>query len=136
MYLEHVNLTVRELDRSLAFYRAVLGLSVRWRGLTSEGRRAAHIGDDQCYLSLFEGGAGQPAPAIDYTRAGFNHLAFVVDDLDAARTRLVSQGFEPHFETDDAPGRRLYFMDPDQIEVELVQYASPAEATSVKGEAE
>lgn len=135
MFLEHANLTVRSLDRSIDFYRKTLDLTIRWRGQTAEGRPAAHIGDDRCYLALFEGTCEDAAPAIDYTRSGFNHLGFVVDDIEACKASLAALGFRPHFEPDYVPGRRLYFMDPDGIEVELVQYDSPKEATSVRGEA-
>ncbi len=32
MFLEHVNMTVADLDRSIAFYGDLLGFRVRWRG--------------------------------------------------------------------------------------------------------
>ena len=121
MRLEHVNLTVSDLDRSEAFYRDVLGLRVRWRGLTSDGRRAVHIGDDDMYLALFQAEAsGTLEP--EYEKVGFNHLGFVVRDLDEVRSRLAAQGITPHLEADYDPGVRLYFYDPDGVEVELVTY--------------
>lgn len=135
MYLEHVNLSVANIERSIAFYRQVLGFRVRWRGVNSDGRAAAHVGDEHCYLALFEGESQASAPVIDYAKPGFNHLAFVVEDLDHSKSRLNRTGIEPHFETEYAPGRRLYFFDPDGIEVELVMYTSAAEAISVPGEA-
>ena len=36
MFLEHVNMTVADLDRSITFYQEVLGLRVRWRGSREE----------------------------------------------------------------------------------------------------
>jgi catechol 2,3-dioxygenase-like lactoylglutathione lyase family enzyme len=48
--LEHVNITVSNLDRSIAFYCNLLGLEVRWQGTV----RAAHIGDKRHYLAMFE----------------------------------------------------------------------------------
>ncbi|MFT5292211.1 MAG: catechol 2,3-dioxygenase-like lactoylglutathione lyase family enzyme [Planctomycetota bacterium] len=135
MFLEHVNLTVANLERSVEFYRRALEFRVRWRGTTSEGRPAAHVGDDRCFLALFEGVSSDPAPAPDYEHAGFNHLCFVVQDLVAAKARLADIGVRPHFEPNYDPGQRLYFMDPDNIEVELVQYASPEEAISQPGSA-
>ena len=120
MHLEHVNLTVSDLPRSLDFYSRLLGFEVRWRGQTSEGRPAAHIGTDREYLALFE---GEPATlGMDYETVGFNHFGVVVDDLDATRARLAELGAEIHFEPEYEPGRRCYFFDPDGYEVELVEY--------------
>ena len=53
MYLEHANLTVTDIDRSIAFYRDLFGYEVRWRGKDSAGRPAAHVGDDRFYLAFF-----------------------------------------------------------------------------------
>jgi catechol 2,3-dioxygenase-like lactoylglutathione lyase family enzyme len=125
MFLEHVNLTVSDLDRSRSLYCDLLGLRVRWEGkaISSMGPvRAVHIGDDRGYLALFEAAREGRAPK-DYDRPGVNHFGFVVDDLEAVRRRLVERGFTPHFEADYEPGRRLYFHDPDGVEVEFVEYA-------------
>ncbi len=122
MFLEHVNITVSDLDRSIDFYSRLLGLTVRWKGETSSGSRAAHVGDDHCYLALFEATA-PGRPVDDYSSPGINHFGFVVDDLDAARKRVTELGAEVHAEMDYDPGRRVYLFDPDGIEVELVEYA-------------
>lgn len=121
MYLEHVNLTVRDVDRATAFYRDLFGFHVRWKGETMNGLAAAHVGDDRQYLAIFEAGTDRDIDH-DYTRPGVNHLGFVVDDLDAARARLAELGIPVKFEADYEPGRRLYFHDPDDYEVELVEY--------------
>ena len=121
MYLEHVNLTVTDLDRSVAFYCDVLDVPVRWKGAIEDGRLGAHVGDDRGYLALFqaaEGGAVEP----DYGRPGLNHFGFVVDDLEKARRRLERLGSTVHREADYDPGRRIYVYDPDGHEVEFVQY--------------
>ena len=127
MFLEHVNMTVSELDRSIEFYVELLGLRVRWRGRTDDGAEAAHVGDDRCYLALFQAKEGGPLD-VDYGRVGLNHFGIVVDDLDSARSRLAEAGVRPHFEPDYDPGRRLYFFDPDGIEVELVQYEAATDS--------
>ncbi len=126
MFLEHVNLTVTDLDASVAFYRELLGFEVRWRGqaLGEKGPvRACHVGNDRVYLALFEAeepGRGSP----EYGRAGLNHFGFVVDDLEETRRRIGAAGAQPHFEPEYEPGRRIYVFDPDGIEIELVHYAA------------
>lgn len=121
MHLEHVNLTVSNVDAAVDFYRRLLGLEVRWRGATTNGRPAAHVGTDRCYIALFEG-TGGPVEGGDYERVGVNHFGFVVDDIDATRRQLASLGITPTAEADYEPGQRFYFRDLDGIEVEIVQY--------------
>jgi catechol 2,3-dioxygenase-like lactoylglutathione lyase family enzyme len=123
MFLEHVNMSVADLDQTIAFYEKLLGLKVRWRGTNASGERAAHIGDDRHYLALFEIGERERTEA-DYGQLGLNHFGFVVDDLDASRQRLADLQVEPTMEADYEPGRRLYFLDPNGVEVELVQYGN------------
>jgi catechol 2,3-dioxygenase-like lactoylglutathione lyase family enzyme len=127
MFLEHVNMTVSDLDRSIDFYSRLLGLSVRWRRDAGDDLpAAAHVGDERCYLAMFQA-AGDTAPAKqDYEGVGLNHFGFVVDDLDGVRARLIDLGITPHFEPEYDPGRRLYFLDPDGIEVEIVEYGAAA----------
>lgn len=121
MRLEHVNLTVADIERSADFYGRLLGIRERWRGTTTAGAPAVHVGNDDFYLALFE---GEPRDVpVDYERVGFNHVGFVVDDIDAAREALASLGATIHHEADYEPGRRAYVFDPDGYEIELVAYS-------------
>lgn len=120
MHLEHVNMTVADLDRTIDFYTRLLDLKVRWKGTSRDGTAAAHVGDGRSYLALFEGGGALPGQ--DYAQVGVNHIGFVVEDLDDAKARLSALEATVHSEQDYEPGRRLYFRDPDGIEVELVEY--------------
>lgn len=123
MFLEHVNLSVSSLEHSIDFYRRALGLRLRWRGTTRTGQEAAHVGGEVSYLALFQAGPSAASPvSADYLDVGINHFGLVVDDLDRARERLEFAGVRPHHETNEPPGRRLYFFDPDGIEVELASY--------------
>lgn len=125
MWLEHVNLTVSDLDAAAKFYGELLGLKIRWRREPgSPETPAIHIGDDRSYLALFQ---ADPAKAgrldePEYGRVGFNHVGLVVDDLDAKVAWLAQRGIETEIEDSYEPGRRAYFYDPDGIEVELVEY--------------
>ena len=122
MFLEHVNLTVTDVDRSAAFYADLLGLHIRWKGEIEGGRKAVHVGDDNCYLALFEAGTTGEI-SYDYEAPGINHFGFVVDDLDAAEARLRELGVTQLFKGSTPPGRRIYFFDLDGQEVELVSYS-------------
>ena len=121
MYLEHVNLTVRDLDRSIAFYCDLLDLHVRWKGPIDENRLGADVGNDQCYAALFEATADGEVE-LDYFKPGVNHFGFVVEDLAVIRERVKRLGATIHLEADYEPSRRVYVFDPDGHEVELVQY--------------
>lgn len=121
MFFEHVNLTVSDIQRSTDFYRSLFGFEVRWRGKSGSGQPAVHVGNDRNYLALFESADGEPAE-YDYNRVGLNHFGIVVKDLEAMRQRLLELGTTPELVADYDPGRRLYFRDPDGIEVELVEY--------------
>jgi len=121
MRLEHVNLTVSDLDRSIDFYTRLLDLRVRWRGALSSGLPGAHVGDNDMFIALFQ--ASEPGSVgSDYDGVGLNHFGFVVDGLTDYKNRLIEMGSPPHSEQDYDPGRRLYVMDPDGIEIELVEY--------------
>jgi catechol 2,3-dioxygenase-like lactoylglutathione lyase family enzyme len=121
MRIEHANITVNDVDASVAFYQKLFDAKLRWQGSTSSGNRAAHIGVEDTYLALFEAdGAGKAASG--YGTVGFNHLGFQVDNLDVYKSKLDTMGVALKGEDDYAPGRRLYFYDPDGIEIELVEY--------------
>ena len=123
MFLEHINMTVANLDRSIDFYSRLFGWKVRWRGETSDGKLAAHVGDDRSYLALFEArDHTPPPPQKSYDLVGLNHFGFVIDDLDAVKLRLSELGIESKSDQTYDPGRHLYFHDPDGVEIELVQY--------------
>ena len=125
MKLEHANITVTDVDRSLAFYSALFDFKLRWSGeVPGELQptiRAMHIGNDDSYLALFEAEKPGRTP-VDYTGCGLNHIGFVVADIEPYRQRLKELEINIHFEPDYEPGKRIYFYDPDGVEIELVAY--------------
>lgn len=121
MRLEHANICVTDVQASTDFYCRLFGLEVSWEGLTDAGRRAVHVRRGDTYLSLFEAGTAGRA-SLGYHAAGYNHVGFEVHDLDDYRQRLQAMEVPLKGEEDYAPGRRLYFYDPDGIEIELVEY--------------
>ncbi len=131
--LEHVNLVIKDLDQSLAFYRAAFP---HWRIRAKGGgewygkpRTWVHFGDDYQYLALNAFGEGNNRDLKGH-QVGLAHFAFVVDNIDAMIERLEKAGFPVDNPGAQEPFRRnVYFIDPDGFEVEFVQYLSdlPAE---------
>ncbi|HZP97650.1 MAG TPA: VOC family protein [Candidatus Limnocylindria bacterium] len=117
--IDHVVLTVRDIDRTITFYTGALGM----RGITfGDGRRALSFGDQKLNLHQagreFEPKARAPTP-------GSADLCFVTDEpIDAVRARLDSLGIAvevgPVPKTGArAPLRSIYVRDPDGNLVEI-----------------
>ncbi|OBX18541.1 glyoxalase [Erythrobacter sp. QSSC1-22B] len=124
-YLEHANISVTDPERSAALLTAMLGWKERWRGPSLKYGRSVHIGNKDCYLALYTGDQVHG----DYTKGQpLNHIAFVVDDLDAAEAVVKNHVLEPFGHDDYEPGRRFYFFDWDGIEFEVVSYEAIASA--------
>ena len=122
-FIEHVNITVRDPDRSGALIAGLFGWDIRWAGPSMLGGRTVHVGDDRHYLALYtHDGAATPDATFGKGQP-LNHLGIVVDDLDALEARVVAAGLVPFSHGDYAPGRRFYFLDHDGIEFEIVSYA-------------
>lgn len=121
--LEHVNITVSDLDRSAGLLEQLFGWRVRWSGPSLNSGRTVHIGTDDQYLALYAADAAGGGPLNWNKGVPLNHVALVVDDLDAVEARVVDAGLTPFGHADYEPGRRFYFFDPDGIEFEVVSYA-------------
>ena len=129
--LAHVDLTCRDVERSIAFYLAVLGpLGLRSPPITFEGER----GETIHYLRFPESGSGSiglraAAVAQDFElyAPGLHHVAFAVatpEDVRVAHDRAVAQGAEilhpptafPRYHPDYVA---TFFLDPDGFRVEV-----------------
>jgi catechol 2,3-dioxygenase-like lactoylglutathione lyase family enzyme len=129
-FIEHVNVTVSQPERSARLFESLFGWHVRWQGPARDGGTVIHVGDEANYLAVYaepvsperawEGGSadrGWPKGAP------LNHVGILVEDLDAVEQRVVAAGLVPFSHGDYEPGRRFYFMDWDGIEFEIVSYA-------------
>jgi len=147
--LDHVGLSVQDLERSVRFYCTVLDCIVRERAvitgpevqsLTGVSGAVIHTAD----LTLPDGGMLEllqyvgPACATLVQRrceAGHTHIAFTVEDVDATRERALSAGAldcsrpvtlnEPGSSWDRA--RVCYALDPDGRTIEFVERSAPDE---------
>lgn len=121
--LEHTNFTVSNPDATAAWMEKLFGWHIRWQGDAMAGGRTIHVGTDRHYLALYTPGTPAQQTVSSYDRvAGLNHIAVVVDDLDASEAAIKAHGFQTGNHADYEPGRRFYFHDDDGIEFEVVAY--------------
>ena len=121
----HVHLKVADLERSLAFYRDVLGFEVTQRFgaqavFLSAGGYHHHLG-----LNTWESAGGRP-PAPGTT--GLYHVAFLYPTratLAEALRRLLAAGIPLDGAADHGVSEALYLHDPDGNGVELYWDRSP-----------
>lgn len=129
----HVHLKVRDLERSVAFYRGVLGLSV-----------TETLGDDFVFLSASDAHhelalqrAGGPADPRSPRSPGLYHTAWEVPDdraFASAYRTLLDAGVAVQA-VDHGISRALYFSDPDGngVEIYLDRRAEPGGTTEWRG---
>ncbi|MEZ5284432.1 MAG: methylmalonyl-CoA epimerase [Vicinamibacterales bacterium] len=130
-WLDHVGIAVGELDRSLAFFRDVLGLHVDPpEEVASQQVRAHFLHMGPSSLELLEATGPQSAVAafVGKRGPGLHHVALRVDDIDAALAhlrargvRLVDQEARP-----GAEGARVAFIHPSAAHGVLVELKEPA----------
>jgi len=126
--LEHVNITVRDVDRSTRFLLAALP-SWRVRGEGSMdwfGKPIAwrHVGDDDFYIALQGGGEGHVTNWQSHL-LGPKHVGLLVPSVDEAVARLAEAGYELDHWGGTTPSRRsVYVVDPDSVQFEFVEYLS------------
>ena len=119
--LIHTCYRIGDIDRSVAFYKAV--------GFDEIGRLP--IRDEA--INVFMGLPGDGARLeLTYNHGvseyelgtGYNHIAVTVEDMDGALERLKSEGIEPEKPpyTVSENGPRLCFVrDPDGYRIELIE---------------
>lgn len=119
--IEHVNLTVSDLDRSIALFEKLCGWKVRIRDQHGVRGEFAHVGADDTYLALWADGGDHSG---QQKGKPLNHVGIEVSDLDEAERVVLDAGLETFSHGKYEPGpRTFYFFDWDGIEFELVSYA-------------
>ena len=142
--IHHIGLTVSDLERSIQFYRDVLGMTlIRRRPGVREDYISQQTGYEGVELSVasfkvsqasrqsleivqYNTHAGDPSePATN--RAASSHLCLLVDDLRACYEDLSNRGVrfksEPVRITagPNAGGLVIYLLDPDDYTIEMFQ---------------
>ena len=135
----HIGCAVRDLDGSIANYREMFPTS-RWSRPIDVVSQAVRV----CFGELAPGtylelvaGTGATSPIERYTKAGFYHLCFLVDDLAAAVGALDRTRFRalPAFASEAFAGHRCQFVvTPETHLIELAEMTPDAFATFVAGQ--
>lgn len=123
----HVHLKVADLDRSIRFYRGLIGLEVMQRlgdqaAFLSAGGYHHHIG-----LNTWESAGSTPPPK---GHTGLYHTAFLFPDrpsLGAVLKRVHAAGIPLEGASDHGVSEALYLRDPDDNGVELYRDRDPAD---------
>jgi catechol 2,3-dioxygenase-like lactoylglutathione lyase family enzyme len=143
--IHHTSRTVSDMDRSLAFYRDLLGLRVALdtemegemleREVAMPGARLRFVlleTGGETYLELLQYRSPRGAPFPDDARpadVGAHHVALLVDDIRAEHDRLARAGVRFTWEPQEVDAgafrghRTAYCYDPDGLVVELWQLA-------------
>jgi glyoxylase I family protein len=123
--LHHVTLIARDLQKTTAFYRDVLGLGLTEQGVNEDDPNARHF-----WFGDADGRAGTLVSFMEYPGMGdgvagpgaAHHLALAVDstdELDAWRDYLREHGVQTTDVFQRGRFRSLYLRDPDGHILEL-----------------
>jgi catechol 2,3-dioxygenase-like lactoylglutathione lyase family enzyme len=148
----HTGITVSDLDRSVAFYRDLLGLELvtQWESSQPYLRTVVGFPDAELRIALLRlpgrpaGPSGHHLELLEYRQPrgvrgdpatcnpGNAHVAFLVEDLEATYRELSIRGVRfKSAPVEITHGRNrgakaVYLWDPDDVTLELVQPAPPA----------
>ena len=111
-------LKVRDLDRSLAFYRDFLGFRVSSE-MSNVMVFLTATGENHHDLALVR--VGDQAPSPIPTAVGLYHVAIQLADVDAVKTahQLLTERGILRGASDHGVSKSLYTVDPDGNEIEL-----------------
>ena len=118
----HIAFTVRDADRSAAFYRDLLGMQVLMEGNEEEVRFRILAHPQSGWVIGVRQYPGHADGEFSEFRTGLDHFAFTVDtraELEAWQARLDEQGV-PYTPIAETPiGTVIVFRDPDNIQLEF-----------------
>ena len=118
----HTRFRVSDMDKSVYFYRDILGMKVVEQKTSPRGSKLVFLKfpDMDCELEL----CSFPDSGNVHVPEDLVHLAFEVDDLERCIERLKVAGVvitEGPIESSNGT-RFIFTEDPDKYEIELMQY--------------
>lgn len=129
MALIHTCYRITDIDRSVAFYRAL--------GFEEVGRIPIKDEAVNVFMNI-PGDGDMPRLELTYNHGvdsyelgtAYGHIAITADDLDATLEQLATQGIEPEkppYSVREGGSRLCFVRDPDGYRIELIEKPSPAE---------
>jgi len=138
--IHHTSFTVNDMERSVTFYRDILGMKVVWDSLQAGVQFKGPIADNltNCpgtelhivFLSINE----RLVELVEYTPKGKSlednkasdtgsaHICFQTDDIQGLHKKLSENGVRLHCSPQNLGGVWvMYFRDPDGIILEVMQ---------------
>ena len=128
MKLLYAGIRVRDLDRSIHFYRSVMGMRVSRKGKMSHGGLWVELkspgSHQRVELNWYPPGSRYHTP---YRKGEeLDHLAFLVRDVPQSFRDVVSRGARPEVEPFRENRYEFAFVsDPDGIWIELIGRVRP-----------
>lgn len=115
--IDHINMRVKDLERSREFYGRLFGFARKESGVRN-GRPWAILGvPGRAYLCLYEVGDVERVEQ----ELQINHFGFHVEEFAALEERLRAQGVSINYggAVESGASRSLYIQDPSGYEIEL-----------------
>lgn len=135
MHLDHVGISVADLDAQTQWYISALGMhtATPFRVAAIDVRGVFLVGDNGIVIELLErtgSRAGPQAPdiATSLLTRGYGHLCLRVTDVDATHAALLDAGADERMAPQQSPepGVRMSFVaDPEGNLIELLDRAGP-----------
>jgi len=125
--IHHLALVTGSLDRTIRFWRDLVGLQLRCRLGAPGYRQYFFASGERTLLAFFEWTGAEPVPEKDHGvpqrgPIAFDHVAFELagdEDLFALRDRLAAAGFYVSEALDQGYVRSIYTFDPNGVPVEF-----------------
>ena len=121
-HLDHVAITVSDVEASARWYQEVLGLERRHADVWDV---PAMVCAGPSCIALFASDARSPKPSPGSDTIGMRHFAFYLDrpDWEALQEQLRTNGIDFEFADHDVV-HSVYIRDPDGHRIELTTPAS------------